>query len=142
MDRDAIVDALAGLTLFGDLGRAQLTAVAHTFSEESFPAGQRILRQGFAGSGFYVVLDGEVAVRVDGRDVARLGKGDFFGEISLLLDEPPVADVVALTPLHVLHLAGPQLRDFLFSYPQVMYRMLQSVGRRLDRANRRAQAPA
>ena len=71
------------------------------------PPGQRILRQGFAGTGFYVILEGEVTVRIDGEDRARLGKGDFFGEMSLLLGEPPVADVVALTPLRVLHLAGP-----------------------------------
>ena len=138
MDQEEVVDALAGLSLFADLGRPQLQAVAHTFAEESFPVAQRILRQGFAGTGFYVILDGEVSVRLDGQDIARLGKGDFFGEISLLLGEPPVADVVAATPLHALHLAGPDLRGFLLRYPPVMYRMLQSVGRRLDRANRRA----
>ena len=58
-------------------------------SEESFPAGQRILRQGFAGGGFFIILDGEVSVRIDGQDITRLGKGDFFGEISLLLGNPP-----------------------------------------------------
>ena len=136
MNQDDIVDALAGLSLFTDLGRPQLAAVAHTFSEESFPVGQRILRQGFAGSGFYVILDGEVAVRIDGEDRARLGKGDFFGEMSLLLGEPPVADVVATTALRVLHLGGPDLKAFLESYPSVMYRMLQSVARRLRNANR------
>lgn len=135
MQRDEVIDTLAGLSLFADLGRPQLTAVAHTLAQESFPAGQRILRQGFTGSGFYVVLDGEVSVRVDGRDVARLGKGDFFGEISLLLDEPPVADVVAVVPVTALHLEGTTLREFLMAYPAVMYRMLQSVGRRLARAN-------
>ena len=107
-------------------------------SEESFPPGQRILRQGFSGSGFFVILDGEVAVRVDGSDVARLGKGDFFGEISLLLGEPPIADVVATGPVQALQLGGPDLREFLLANPTVMYRMLQAVGRRLDRANRRS----
>ena len=76
-------------------------------------------------------------MRVDGEDVAKLGKGDFFGEISLLLGEPPIADVVALVPVHALQMAGPDLREFLLAYPPVMYRMLQSMGRRLDRANRR-----
>ena len=136
MDQDDIVDALAGLSLFADLGRPQLRAVAHTFTEESFPAGQRLLRQGFAGTGFSVILDGEVAVRIDGEDRARLGKGDFFGEMSLLLGEPPVADVVATTPLRVLQLGGPDLKAFLEQYPAVMYRMLQSVARRLRNANR------
>jgi CRP-like cAMP-binding protein len=138
LNQQEVLDALAGLSLFSDLDRPQLQAVAHTMSEESFPAGQRILRQGFSGTGFFVILDGEVSVRVDGNDVARLGKGDFFGEISLLLGEPPVADIVTLGPVHALQLPGPILREFLLAYPVVMYRMLQSVSRRLDRANRRS----
>lgn len=138
MNQQEILDSLAGLALFSDLDRPRLQAVAHTMSEESFPSGQRILRQGFSGSGFFVILEGEVVVRVDGADVAVLGKGDFFGEISLLLGEPPIADVVAVGPVRALHLAGPELRDFLLAYPQVMYRMLQAVGRRLDGANRRS----
>jgi CRP-like cAMP-binding protein len=138
MNQQEILDALAGLALFSDLDRPQLQAVAHTMSEEPFPPGQRILRQGFSGSGFFVILDGEVAVRVDGADVARLGKGDFFGEISLLLGEPPIADVVAIGTVQALQLGGPDLRAFLLANPTVMYRMLQAVGRRLDRANRRS----
>ena len=137
MNEQQILDALAGLTLFSDLDRPQLQAVAHTMSEESFPAGQRILRQGFSGGGFFVILEGEVSVRVDDHDVANLAKGDFFGEISLLLGEPPIADVVALSPVNALQLGGPDLREFLLTYPTVMYRMLQAVSRRLDRANRR-----
>jgi CRP-like cAMP-binding protein len=132
-----VVDTLAGLSLFADLGRPQLTAVAHTFTEESFAPGQRILRQGFQGTGFYVILDGEVEVRIDGEERARLGKGDFFGETSVLLGEAPVADVLARTPIRALHLAGPDLQGFLLAYPSVMYRMLQSVSRRLVRANQR-----
>ena len=138
MNQQEILEALAGLTLFSDLDRPALMGVAHTMSEESFPADQRILRQGFSGAGFFVILDGEVAVRVDGMDVARLGRGDFFGEISLLLGEPPIADVVAVGPVLALQLAGPDLREFLLAHPTVMYRMLQSISRRLDRANRRS----
>ncbi|MDQ3448962.1 MAG: cyclic nucleotide-binding domain-containing protein [Chloroflexota bacterium] len=137
LDQDEQVDLLAGLTLFGDLGPAQLAEAAHTFSEESYPAGQRILRQGFTGTGFYVILEGEVAVRIDGEDRARLGKGDFFGEMALLLAETPVADVVALGPVRTLHLAGGDLRDFLLRHPSVMYHVLQTVARRLRNANRR-----
>jgi len=130
-----IVDILAGLTLFGDLGRPQLEAVAHTFDEEWFGEGQRILRQGFTGTGFYVILEGEAAVRIDGVDRAILGKGDFFGEISILLGEPPVADIVALRPLRCLVLGGPDTEPFLNSYPRVMYRMLQAQARRLRNAS-------
>src|SRR5919201_1514104 len=131
VETNEVVDILAGLTLFGDLPRPQLEAVAHTFDEDFFPEGQRVLRQGFAGSGFYVIVEGEAAVRVDGQDLARLSRGDFFGEISVLLGEAPTADVVALSPLRCLVLPGPHLEQFLMDHPRVSYRMGPTLGRRL-----------
>ena len=129
-------DELAGLAMFADLPRPQLEAVAHGFEEAWFGEGERILRQGLTGSGFYVILDGEVAIRADDRDVAVLGRGDFFGEVSALLGEPPSADVVALHAVRCLHLASPALREFLLAHPAVMYRMLLDQTRRLRNTTR------
>ncbi len=136
LTQQELTDTLSGLALFADLTRPQIVEVAHKMTEESYPEGQRILRQGFTGTGFYVILDGEVAIRIDGSDVARLSKGDFFGEMSVLLGEPPVADVVALRQLHVLHLGGPELEGFLLDHPPVMYRMLKTVAMRLRNTSR------
>ncbi len=130
-DRDEIVDTLSGFSLFADLQRPQLEGVAHTFEEEAFAEGQRILRQGFSGNNFYVILDGEAAVRVDGQDLATLGRGDFFGEVSVLLGDPPTADVVATRAMRCLVLAGPEVEEFLVAHPRVMFRMLQAEARRL-----------
>jgi CRP-like cAMP-binding protein len=128
---DDVIDVLAGLALFADLDRPQLESVAHTFDEDMFPEGQRVLRQGFAGSNFYVILDGEAAVRVDGQDRATLSRGDFFGEVSVLLGEAPTADIVAMRSLRCLVLPGSQVREFLVAHPAVMFRMLQAEARRL-----------
>jgi CRP/FNR family transcriptional regulator, cyclic AMP receptor protein len=128
---DDIVDILAGLALFADLSRPELESVAHTFDEEWFADDQRIIRQGFAGSNFYVILDGEAAVRIDGEDRATLARGDFFGEVSVLLGEAPTADVVALRPLRCLVLSGSEVQEFLTTTPRVMFRMLQAEARRL-----------
>jgi CRP-like cAMP-binding protein len=131
-----LTDELAGLALFADLPRPQLEAVAHEFEEAWFGEGERILRQGMTGSGFYVILEGEVAIRADGRDVAVLGRGDFFGEVSVLLGDPPTADVVALHAMRCLHLAGPAVHEFLLDHPAVMYRMLLDQTRRLRNTTR------
>lgn len=93
----AIVDTLSELGLFTDLGQPELERIAQTFEEEWIAEHQRVLRQGFAGAGFYVILDGDVAVRIDGQERARLSRGDFFGELSVLLGDAPVADIVALS---------------------------------------------
>ncbi len=134
--RDEIADTLAGFTLFGDLSAPELQAVAHRLEEAWFPEGERILRQGLSGSAFYVILDGECAVVVDGERRATLARGEFFGEVSILLGGPPVADVVALRPTRCLVLAGPQVEGFLVDHPRVMFRMLQAQARRLRDANR------
>ena len=62
---------LAGVTLFADLSPAQLDNVGQAFEEQWFQPGERAQRQGFVGTGFHVILDGEAEWRVDGELVDR-----------------------------------------------------------------------
>lgn len=126
-----VQDVLARLSLFADLSPAQLEAISHKFEEEVFPDGERVLRRNLKGSGLFVILEGEAAVRLGDVEVAHFSPGEFFGEISLLTSEPPNADVVALTMLRCLVIPGPQFEPFLLEYPRVLYRMLQAEARRL-----------
>jgi CRP-like cAMP-binding protein len=132
---DNYVEALARLSLFADLTHPQLEVVAHSFEEEVFAAGQRVIRQDVSGGGFYVILDGEAHVVIGGTERARLTRGDFFGEISLLTDTQPTADVIAATVLRCLIIPDTELKPFLLKQPTVMYRMLQIEARRLRAAN-------
>ncbi|HEX2045957.1 MAG TPA: cyclic nucleotide-binding domain-containing protein [Gaiellaceae bacterium] len=130
-DRNELVRSLAGLALFADLGDPDLEAIADPERERSFGAGERILRKGLSGAAFFVILDGEAAVEIEGLEPRVLRRGDFFGEVSTLLVCRPTADVVARTALRCLEIPGPQLEEFLLAYPRVTYRMLQIVTRRL-----------
>jgi CRP-like cAMP-binding protein len=136
MAGSAAVERLAQLALFADLRWPELEAVAHTFDEEVFAEGQRVLRQRISGGAFYVILEGEATVVIDGEERARLGRGEFFGEISTLTGSAPIADVRAETLLRCLALPGPQLEGFLLGHPTVMLRMLQAVSRRLRDSSR------
>ena len=82
--RSEIVESLAQLALFADLTRPQLEGLTHSFEEEVFAQGQRVLRQGLSGSAFYIIVEGQAAVVIDGTERARLARGEFFGEISAL----------------------------------------------------------
>ena len=129
------VDALARLSLFADVSHPQLEALAHSFDEEVFAEGQRVIRQDMTGGGFYVILDGEAKIVIDGQERARLTRGDFFGEISILTEARPTADVVATSVLRCLIIPDGELKPFLLRQPSVMYRMLQIEARRLRAAN-------
>jgi CRP-like cAMP-binding protein len=131
-----IVERLAQLSLFADLSRPQLESVAHSFDEEVYPAGQRVLRQGLSGNAFYLVIDGEAQVLIDGAERRRLSRGDFFGEISVLTGDPPSADVLAASMLRCLVVPGPEVEPFLLDHPRIMFRMLQAEARRLRSTTR------
>ena len=124
-------ERLAQLALFADLSRPQREALAHTYDEEVFPEGQRVLRQGLSGSNLYVILDGEAAVVIDGTERTRLARGEFFGEVSALLGSPPTADVAATAPLRCLVVPGGEVEQFLLAYPAVAVRMLKAEVQRL-----------
>ena len=132
---ESFVEALERLSLFADLTHPQVEALAHTFTEEVFSEGQRVIRQNMAGSGFYVIIDGEAQVVIDGTERARLTRGDFFGELSILTDGLPTADVIATTMLRCLTIPNNELKSFMLKQPSVMYRMLQVEARRLRAAN-------
>lgn len=130
--RPQILDSLAQIALFADLSRPQLEDVAHAFEDEVFGDGQRVLRQGLSGTALYVILDGEAVVRRNGDELARLARGDFFGEISVLTGQPPAADVVAASLLRCLVIPGPEVDGFLLERPPVMLRMLRAEANRIS----------
>jgi CRP/FNR family transcriptional regulator, cyclic AMP receptor protein len=134
--REEIADILAGFALFGDLQTPQLLGVAGAFEEVYFPQGDRVLRQGLTANGFFVILEGTADVTIDGTKRSEVHRGDFFGEVSILLGEPPTADIVVTSAMRCLAMPGTAVEPFLVAHPRVMYRMLQSQARRLRNANR------
>lgn len=134
--RQDVVDILSGFALFADLSTPELESVVQSFGEVWFSEGERVVRQGLTGSGFYVIADGTATIRVDGVDRATLRPGDFFGEISGLLGEAPTADIVAVRALRCLVLPADALETFLVAHPRLMYRVLQGEARKVRTTTR------
>lgn len=134
--RAEVVDILAGFSLFADLTTPELENLIDIFDEQMFNEGSRVVRQGLSSAMFYVILDGAATIRVDGKDRSTLRPGDFFGEISCLLGEEPVADIVAKRQLRCLVLPGAALEGFLVGHPRVLFRLLQGEARKVRNTTR------
>ncbi len=89
-----ICEFLRPIDLFKALTPQQLTDVAEHVKKRHFAAGETIVREGEPGEEFFVISDGEVEVIRADHEVARLGPGDFFGEVALISGEPRNATVV------------------------------------------------
>jgi CRP-like cAMP-binding protein len=129
-----VAESLGQLALFADLTPSQIEAIAHSHEEDVFADGQRVLRRGLSGGSFYVILEGEATVEVGDEELARLRRGDFFGEISALTGDTPSADVVAATVLRCLMIPAAQLERLLLERPKLMLRLLRMEARRLQSA--------
>lgn len=134
--RAEVVDILAGFSLFADLSTPELENLVDVFDERMFSEGERVVRQGISSAAFYVIIDGAATIRVDGKDRGTLRPGDFFGEISCLLGEEPVADIVATRPLRCLVLPAESLEGFLVGHPRVLFRLLQGEARKVRTTTR------
>jgi CRP-like cAMP-binding protein len=130
-------DLLGKVWLFEGCSRRELDALQDAATEMNFPAGKDLTQQGEHGRHFMVIVDGQAEVTRDGTQIAVLGPGAFFGEMSLLDGEPRVATVTTLVPTQVLMLAAGAFNDVLASMPSVGRKMLVVLANRLREVEHR-----
>jgi CRP/FNR family transcriptional regulator, cyclic AMP receptor protein len=131
LTHDRRAELLAGCPLFKGIDDDGLSALAERATSVDFPAGHVIARQGEIGTGFFVIIDGTVRVVRDGEVVARLGPGEFFGELSVLDRMPRNATVAAETATSCLALASWDFEKVLLEQPALTLAILRGVARRL-----------
>ncbi len=109
----AMLDALRAVPLWAGLPDGQALEVARAMRVQDVPPGTEVVRQGEPGDRFYLIDYGRFEVLVDGQPVARLGRGDYFGERALLNRAPRAATVVAVEPGRVFWLDQAQFQALL-----------------------------
>jgi CRP-like cAMP-binding protein len=80
-----------------------------------------------SGVDFFVIVDGEVSVTLDGKEVARLGPGDHFGELALIGERERLSTVTALVPVQCVSMASWHFRRFVNANPDVAWKLLQHL---------------
>jgi CRP-like cAMP-binding protein len=129
--KDAYLDHLASVPLFASCSRKELQTIARASDELSIPAGKVLVEQGDVGRECFVIIDGTATVKRNGRKVATLGPGAYFGELSLLDKGPRTATVTADSPLTVLVLGPREFSSVLEQVPGMAHKLLAVLASRV-----------
>jgi voltage-gated potassium channel len=132
--RDFVVTwkAVAMVPLFAGLDATRIAAIARLLKPQIVPARQTIVRLGEPADAMFFVMDGEVEVEISPQPV-RLGKGQFFGEIGLVLDTTRTATVTALTECRLLALDRVDFTRLMTKHPELKARITSVAEARLRR---------
>jgi CRP-like cAMP-binding protein len=128
---DLRIEHLRRSPLFAELGRRELERLAATMSERTFPAGTAVTTEGEVGVGFFLIAEGEAAVAVGGTEAWKLGPGDHFGEIALIVEAARTASVTAETELRCYAMSSWEFRKLAETNAAFSWKLLQAMAHRL-----------
>lgn len=129
--KNAKVELIKGVPLFAELGKKELDEVAGIADEIDLPEGRELTVEGRPGREFMVIVEGEASVRRGDQEVNRLGAGDFFGEIGLLVTGRRTASVTATSPIRLLTLFDQDFRRVCADVPRFERVLREAMAERL-----------
>jgi CPA1 family monovalent cation:H+ antiporter len=126
-----LAEMLMKVPMFAGLDKAQLGRLAQLLNTELAVPGEYVIRVGESGDRMFFIGSGALEVRVGGRAVRKLERGDFVGEMALLTNQPRNADVIALAYTNVLALKRRDFDVFLRDHPQLKAKIEAEAAERL-----------
>lgn len=138
---------LKNVPLFSALSEKQLDMLYHIGTVKQFSKGYTIVRQGDRGDIFYIVVSGVVKVSLlnkDGKEIvlSTLYAGDFFGELSLLDNEPRSANVIVIEEASLFMLTRSCFYDLITTQTNILKKVLQEICSRLRHADEKIESLA
>jgi CRP/FNR family transcriptional regulator, cyclic AMP receptor protein len=124
-------EQLKRVPLFSGLDDKELKSIAGSLKERRFDAGSKVTEEGSSGIGFFVIEDGSATVTIDGKEIRKLGAGDYFGEIALMTKGPRTATIVADTDLLCHGLTAWDFRALVAENTSMSWKLLETVAERL-----------
>ncbi|HKW69695.1 MAG TPA: cyclic nucleotide-binding domain-containing protein [Candidatus Dormibacteraeota bacterium] len=120
--------------LFEGLPDSEINSIQKQIKTVKHPAGHEIVVRGEGGVGFMVIIDGSVTVKTVQGKTRKLGPGDSFGEMALLDHEGRSATITAESDVTLATIPEWNFKPFLHEHPEVAYRLLQTLSRRVRQA--------
>lgn len=137
MSKKAYLEHLRNVPLFQSCSNKDLEKIAKAGDEVRMPAGTLIVDQGQTGREAFVILNGTVTVKRNGKKVASLGTGTVVGELSLLDHGPRTATVICETDCDLLLLSQRNFMGVLDDVPTLSHKLLSTLAGRIRELDRR-----
>ena len=131
LHRNAKIELLRHVPLFGRCSKKELEQIASLADEIDLPRGKELTKEGEPGREFFVLVTGTASVHRKGRKVNEMRDGDFFGEIALLSGAPRTATVTATSPVRALVVTDRDFRRLLKSTPDMQLKVLEALAERV-----------
>ena len=128
------VELLQRIPLFTELKPRELEHLSASFKERTFDPGDTVAIEGEGGAGFFVIESGEATVSVRGSERAKLGPGDYFGEIALIDDGARSATITADSELRCYGLTSWEFRPLVEGNASIAWKLLETLAKRLRAA--------
>lgn len=125
------IELLRNVPLFSELNSRDLGELSAMVDEVEVSAGRTLTQQGRAGEEFFVIVDGQVRVERDGRELAVLGPGQFLGEMALVDEGPRMATATATTDGRLLVIGHREFHSLMDRYPSIETCVLRSLAKRI-----------
>jgi CRP-like cAMP-binding protein len=128
---DEKLELLKQTPLLAGLNQHDLEEVGRLADEVDAKAGKVLMRKGELGSEFFMIVDGTVRIDRDGRVIATLGPGDFFGDIALVVERPRTANATVETDSRLLVVGHREFHSLMDRFPSIRVSVLESIAIRL-----------
>jgi CRP/FNR family cyclic AMP-dependent transcriptional regulator len=135
--RDAKLDQLQRVPLFAGLSKKELRLVAGHTEEVVVQAGKVLCREGESANEFGLIISGGAEVTRAGRRLAKLGPGEFYGEMAILDASPRSATVTATTACELIVMHRRDFSLLIDSVPGIARKVLAGLASRLREADRK-----
>lgn len=131
------LEHLRQVPMFSACSLKELTLLGRLVETMEVPAGTMLVQEGRPGREFYIIISGKASVARGGRELARLGAGDSFGELALLDTAPRNATVTAVTDLEIAFLGNREFAGALADIPSLTRKVMVGMARRLHELDAR-----
>jgi len=127
----SILKTVKGSPLFYDLYDDEIVQIVETCTVRSLEPGEYIFKDGDEGNEIYIVLSGNALVKKGEYELARLRKGDLFGELVLLHEKYRNADVISDNYTDVLIIEYNTIFKMYETHPKMFALLILNLSRLL-----------